>query len=476
MTLENYFFANKNSHWLIVALSFLAPTIFIPFGFDLLFANNEFLIPLFFGMTSFVILLLLGSKILPRFLDENINTLPEFFEKRFDKTCRYFFAVLYVFSNIFLRLVIILIAGNYFISLITGTNAYFTILFLLIISSIYLIVGGLKAENYVNLIQVAIVTIVFVVLSIWLLSGNNEFVNSANNNSAEVIQSISSKLNLSLTEVLLGIPILSFWFWCGDQIIIQKAFGIKKNSSAKRAPVFAGVAQIIPIIVVVLPLIIFIAPALSGSEISYSVLSILNYSKMPMLIKEGLVLAIASILLASFTSTFNSTSLLITFDFYKNIKKRASDEELVLIGRMLIMGLLLIAIILLSTTKEFSLYDSLLFLKPFTYFIALSSVIILVGVFNNTIKSASGLITISIGTVIIISRTIFDVFANNYPFENILLKWFASSGFLEFSIFIFLFSIILLFFFQKFLKSEKNVNGYNEKEITKSENNYSIKI
>ncbi len=466
MTLENYFFANRNTHWFIVALSFLAPTIFIPYIFDFLFPQKVNILPLIYGGVSLIILMFIGSTIFPKILNKDIKTLPEFFEKRFDKTCRYFFSVLYIFTNIFLRLVIILIVGNYFLSSITGGNAYFTILFLLIISSIYLIVGGLRAENYVSIIQVVIITIVFTASTFWIIANSGDFSNVGLNNSQNIIYEIKAAMKLDWIDLLLGLPIIGFWFWCGDQIIIQKVFGIKNDNSVKKAPFFAGLLQFVPILIVILPSLIILTPSFTGGQASISLLNILSYPMLPQILKEGLVLAIASVLLASFTSTFNSTSLLFTFDFYKNFKSKASNEELVLIGRMSIMGLLLIAIILVSTTEELALADSVLFFKPFAYFIALSSAIIIIGLFNDTVKSASALITISVGTVILICRTIFDVFAANYPFENILLKWFARSGFLEFSVFIFFFSIILLFFFHIFLRSEKNQNLVDDNEIS----------
>jgi SSS family solute:Na+ symporter len=106
-----------------------------------------------YGIISAIMLVVLGWFLAPLYLRTKINTLPEYFEKRFIRTCRYFLSALYIFYNIFIRLMIILVAGNIFINTVTGADAYSSLLFFLIITGIYIIIGGLRAEIYVNVVR-----------------------------------------------------------------------------------------------------------------------------------------------------------------------------------------------------------------------------------------------------------------------------------------------------------------------------------
>jgi len=72
--------------------------------------------------------------------------------------------------------------------------------------------------------------------------------------------------------------------------------------------------------------------------------------------------------MATFANLFNSTSSLVTFDFYRSLKRNASDRELVLVGRMTTMILLLISILLIPFSQTISFESCLTLFKVFAYF------------------------------------------------------------------------------------------------------------
>ena len=113
MTLENYFFANKNIHWSVLGISFIGISFFGPYllGFTSLTLYG---LPISYGLISAVMLVLLGWFFIPFYANFKLTTIPEYFEKRFNKRSRYYISALYIFSNIFIRLNILLIAGGVF--------------------------------------------------------------------------------------------------------------------------------------------------------------------------------------------------------------------------------------------------------------------------------------------------------------------------------------------------------------------------
>ena len=112
VTVESYFFANRNIHWLLLGISFSTTCIFSPYIFGLSSPVSSPGLAIVYGVISAIMLVVLGWFLAPLYLRTKINTLPEYFEKRFNRTCRYFLSALYIFYNIFVRLMIILVAGR----------------------------------------------------------------------------------------------------------------------------------------------------------------------------------------------------------------------------------------------------------------------------------------------------------------------------------------------------------------------------
>ena len=168
VTVESYFFANRKIHWLLVGISFSVTCIFSPYFFGIGSPVSSSGLAIIYGLISAVMLVVLGWFVAPLYLRKNVNTLPEYFEKRFNRTCKYFLSSLYVFYNVFIRLIIILVAGNIFINSVTGADAYSSLLFFLIIAGIYVIIGGIRAEIYVNVAQALFIALGIAGFFIWI--------------------------------------------------------------------------------------------------------------------------------------------------------------------------------------------------------------------------------------------------------------------------------------------------------------------
>src|SRR5919108_4126434 len=138
-----------------------------------------------------------------------------------------------------------------------------------------------------------------------------------------------------------GAPILGIWYWCTDQVIVQRVLSAKDEGHAKAGTIFAGFLKVLPVFILVLPGLIAYAlyPELfklqngrvMNGDIAYPTL-IVN------LLPHGLVgLMIAALLAAlmgAMSSVFNSGSTLVTLDFYKKLRPDADERKLVAIGRI----------------------------------------------------------------------------------------------------------------------------------------------
>ena len=122
------------------------------------------------------------------------------------------------------------------------------------------------------------------------------------------------------------------WYWCTDQVIVQRVLGAKSEDDARAGALFCGLLKILPVFVLVLPGLIARAlyPEIRGDE-AYPTLVL-------RLLPPGLiglmVAALMAALMSSLAATFNSASTLITFDVYKKLNPAASEARLVTVGRL----------------------------------------------------------------------------------------------------------------------------------------------
>ncbi len=61
------------------------------------------------------------------------------------------------------------------------------------------------------------------------------------------------------TGIFFGAPILGIWYWCTDQVIVQRVLSARDEGHAKAGTIFAGFLKILPVFMLVLPGIIAFA-------------------------------------------------------------------------------------------------------------------------------------------------------------------------------------------------------------------------
>src|SRR5437016_4550939 len=139
----------------------------------------------------------------------------------------------------------------------------------------------------------------------------------------------ASDPNFPWTGIFFGAPILGIWYWCTDQVIVQRVLSARDEGHAKAGTIFAGFLKILPVFMLVLPGIIAKAlfrDQLKSPDFAYPTL-VLN------LLPVGLVGLVMAALLAAvmgaMSSVFNSASTLVTLDFYKKLRPQVSERELV---------------------------------------------------------------------------------------------------------------------------------------------------
>ncbi|NLK84963.1 MAG: sodium/solute symporter [Aeromonadales bacterium] len=375
---EGYFLAGKSIPWWAVGASLIAANISAEQFIGM--SGSGYAIG--FGIAAYefmaaVTLILVGKYFLPIFIEKGIYTIPEFVEKRFNKTLKTILAVFWICLYIFVNLSSVLYLGGLALETILGIPMMYTILGLAAFALIYSVYGGLSAVVWTDVIQVAILVIggfatSYVALELiggeeGALSGLSTLVKELPDHFIMVLdQSNPQFTNLPGIAVLIGgLWVANLYYWGFNQYIIQRTFAAKSIDEAQKGLAFAAFLKCITPIIVVIPgiaayYITVHNPALLehlkgiyGDVVTSNMPTASQTDKaypwvaqlLPVGLKGVVFAALAAAIVSSLASMLNSTATIFTMDIFKEyVNKDASDITLVTVGRITAVIALVIAI------------------------------------------------------------------------------------------------------------------------------------
>jgi len=256
----------------------------------------------------------------------------------------------------------------------------------------------------------------------------------------------ASDSNFPWTGIFFGAPILGIWYWCTDQVIVQRVLSARDEGHAKAGTIFAGFLKILPVFMLVLPGIIAYAlfrDQLKTPDFAYPTL-VLN------LLPVGLVGLVMAALLAAvmgaMSSVFNSASTLVTLDFYKKIRPQASEGQLVNFGRiatgiMVLLGLLWVPFIHFISSQLYIYLQSVqAYISP-----PISACFVL-GILWPRLNGSGAITSLLTGFVLGAIRFVLEIAerASGVEFQNSAVHWLVHMNFLHYAIFMFVVCSVVL--------------------------------
>src|SRR5438876_5544805 len=348
-TSTDYFLASRNVGWFAIGASLFVSNISTEHFIGLSGSGASTGLAVgHFEWWACLILLILGWVFVPFYLRSNVFTMPEFLERRFSRSCAVYLASISIIAYIFTKISVKLYAASVVLERVAGWPLWKTAIVLVIATGVYTIAGGLAAVIYTDMVQTMILITGAVILTIIGLHrvGGFEALRAAVPPDYFHMIKPATDSAFPWTGIFFGAPILGIWYWCTDQVIVQRVLSARDEGHAKAGAIFAGFLKILPVFMLVLPGII--AYALFPDQVkekpdyAYPTL-VLN------LLPTGLVGLVMAALLAAvmgaMSSVFNSASTLVTLDFYKKIRPEASERQLVNFGRIATGGMVLLGLL-----------------------------------------------------------------------------------------------------------------------------------
>src|ERR1700680_199007 len=441
-TSEDYFLAGRNIGWFAIGASLfvsnISPEAVIVLSWT---GASSGLAVGHFEWLACLILLILGWVFVPFYLRSNVFTMPEFLERRFNRQCAVYLAAISIIAYIFTKISVQLYAASVVLERVAGWSLWKTAVVLVIATGIYTVAGGLAAVIYTDTVQTLILICGAVALTVIGLHrvGGFEHLRTMVPASYFHMMRPSTDRDFPWTGIFFGAPILGIWYWCTDQVIVQRVLSARDEGHAKLGTIFAGFLKILPVFMLVLPGIIAFAlfpEQVKKPDFAYPTL-ILN------LLPTGLVGLVMAALLAAvmgaMSSVFNSAATRVTLDFYKKIRPQASENQLVNFGRiatgfMVLLGLLWVPFIHYISSQLYIYLQSVqAYISP-----PISACFIL-GILWPRLNGAGSLSALLTGFVLGATRFILELAdrAGGSHFQSPTVRWLIDMNFLHYAIFMF---------------------------------------
>ena len=313
--------------------------------------KNGFII-IAWEVTSALALIFAAIYFVPKYLKMGLTTIPEFLEKRFDKSTRTIVAFFLMISFVVTLLPIVLYTGAINLESIFNVSEVMniskksalilTILVVGIIGSIYAVFGGLKAvavSDTLNGYGLLIGGLSVPLIALISIGDGDAFygLSKVYNHAPEKFNVIGSSDSVLPFGVLFtGLIINQIYFWSMNQTIIQRALGAKSLVEAQKGLLYTGVLKIFVPIIIILPGVIGFY---YFNESFYENQDMIYPELLKIVLPAGVVGIFAAIVMGAVLSTFNSVlnsaSTIFSIDIYKNFyNNNVSDKKLVVIGKI----------------------------------------------------------------------------------------------------------------------------------------------
>lgn len=347
---SGYFLGGRDASWWVIGASLFASNI-----------GSEHLIGLAgsgaadgiavaqFEILAGLILLLLGWFFVPFYLRSGVFTMPEFLERRYSTGPRTYLAAVSIISYVLTKISVTIAAGGIVFEVLMGIDFWYGALIVVAVTGLYTLWGGMRAVLYTDLVQTVFLiagAIAVTVIGLQAVGGWDNLQVAAGSERFDLWQPADHP-DYPWTGILLGAPILGIWYWCTDQVIVQRVLAARGIADARRGTIFAGFLKQLPLLIFVIPGVIAYVLVQRGELMigrPDEALPALVDSLLPAGLRGLVAAGMLAALMSSLSSVFNACSTLITVDIFGRIRKDASEKSKVLVGRLSIVLLTLLGI------------------------------------------------------------------------------------------------------------------------------------
>jgi SSS family solute:Na+ symporter len=498
----DYFLAGRNLGWWVIGASIFASNIGSEHIVGLAGSGAKDGVALAHYELHAWCLLVLAWVFVPFYARSLVFTMPEFLERRFSPPSRYVLSIVSLVTFIVSKIAVGIFAGGVVFHVLLpelqlnlfGTefdSFWIGSVLVVILTGLYTMLGGMRAVAYNDAVQVVVLIGGSAVLTFYGLAklggwaelrrvcGSEMFnlwkplippgVESSwapvlvKNSSGDVVKE-AWYFNGQFPWLGMAVcaPVIGLWYWCTDQYIVQRALGAPNEQIARRGSIFAAFLKLFPVYLFIIPGLICFALAKSGkvpglapvydpktghatAAAAQGAFPLMVAHLLPPGLRGIVVAGLLSALMGSLAGVFNACSTLFTVDIYEKLRPKASQHELVRMGRIATAIMVIIAMLWIPVVRgKTGLYEYLQSVQG--YLAPPVFVVFFFGVFWKRLNAQGCLWAMIVGFVIGLFRMGVDTLVTtgtNFP-EGSVLWIITNIQFQYFSILITIVSAVVM--------------------------------
>lgn len=390
---SDYFLSGRDATWIAIGASLFASNIGSEHLIGLAGSGASSGMAMAHWEIQGWMILILAWVFVPFYERSMVFTMPEFLERRYNKTSRKILTYISLISYVLTKVAVTVYAGGLVFQQVFGIESitifgaqidffWVAAIGLVVITAIYTVVGGMESVLKTSVLQTPILligSIVILILGLKELGGWDVMMKICDVQPAyEGAQGTMSSLMRPLNDpqypwlgALVGSAIIGFWYWCTDQFIVQRVLSGKDEKQARRGAIFGAYLKLLPVFIFLIPGMIAFAiataandpgSALYGTKLGADLAPVLENGDVafPLLVakllpagfKGVVVCGILAALMSSLASLFNSSAMLYTIDVYKPKHPEASEQKLVSVGRIATVVIVTLGILWIPIMKK----------------------------------------------------------------------------------------------------------------------------
>jgi SSS family solute:Na+ symporter len=400
-TAADYFLAGRNLSWWIIGASIFASNIGSEHIVGLAGSGAKDGVAMAHYELHAWCLLVLAWVFVPFYARSLVFTMPEFLERRFCTQSRYVLSIVSLITFIVSKIAVGIFAGG----VVFGTllpelhlhigsmdidSFWIGSVLVIALTGLYTMLGGMRAVAYNDAVQVIVLIIGSALLTIYglnKLGGWGELRRLCGSDMFNLWKPLIPagmegtwapvkeptriawyfNSNFPWLGMAICAPVIGLWYWCTDQYIVQRALGAPNETVARRGSVFAAFLKLFPVYLFIIPGLICFALAKSGKVPGLAMVcdpqtgqaTAEAQGAFPLLVQHllppglrGIVVAgLLSALMGSLAGVFNACSTLFTVDIYEKLRPKASQAEIVRMGRIATAVMVVIAMAWIPVVK-----------------------------------------------------------------------------------------------------------------------------
>lgn len=356
-----------------------------------------------YELMAALVLVFMAVVTIPVFLRARVTTIPQYLERRFGPrhgptVCRYISA-LTIFLSIFVDTAGSVYAGVLVLQvLVPGVPFLPACIALAVFAGLYTAAGGLRAVVYTDVLQ-ALVLLVGAAVIGYQVFAQFDFSWAAASASVpadhlSLVRPLDDP-DLPWLGVVLGLPVLGFYYWGANQYIMQRVLGARSLQHARGGALLAAGLKLLPLFLMAIPaaFAFSLLPDLpQGDQVFPALIARFLPAGLAGLVVAGLIAAIMS----TIDSTLNASSTLVMVDFVRAEERGWSPRRIVRAGRLATAAFVVIAALWPLVIRDFpGLFNYIQ--QVFSYAVPPVVAVLLLGMLWRRMDGRAALVALLVG-------------------------------------------------------------------------------